>query len=136
MTFIFRTLFTVFENGTLVSFSLLNEELHTFKGGKYSLQTVRRVAVDYEHQLIYVIASLNADNNTYCLVRMDYTDTAFTILLREPRLEESYGLLVFKDSVVWDIWSGSESTLYICKMTPTCKQDDVSVLHTISDVSK
>lgn len=119
----------------MVSFSLLNNDLYTFKGGKYGLQKVRRVALDYKKQLIYVITSLTADNDTYFLVKMDYTDTILTILLREPKLGKSYGLDVFEDSVVWDDGNESASTLYICKITPTCKQDDVSVLHTTSDVS-
>lgn len=121
----------------MVSFSLLNNDLYTFKGGKYGLQKVRQVALDYKKQLIYVITSLTADNDTYVLVRMDYTDTVLTILLREPKLSLSDGLDVFEDSLVWEEWNKSTytSTLCICKMTPTCKPEDVNVLHTISDVS-
>lgn len=121
-------MFTAFYNGTLSSFSLLTEEIHTYKGGEYGLQDVQRVALDYDNRMIYVTAHLAAsDHGTRYLVRLDYADTVMTIVYQGPELDDPFGLDVFKESIVWV--EDKDNTIYICKLTATCDQKDVKVLH-------
>lgn len=122
-------MFTVFYNGTLSSFSLLTQEIRTYKGGDYRLLDVCRVALDLDNQRIYVTARLAAsDSNTRYLVRLDYADTVMTIVYQGAELDDPFGLDVFKESVVW----GEGNTIYICKLTAICEHKDVKVLHSDS----
>lgn len=131
--FIFRTLFTVILNGELSAFSLLTQNHRIYRGGEYGVQYARRVAVDYVKQVIYVIASLKPDIYTKSLVQLDYNDTSLTILYKAPKYMESYGLDVFKDTVIWDMgYSYTNNSIYSCKPSPTCK--NMKLLYTATEV--
>lgn len=56
LVLIFRMLFTVFVGGTVIRFSLQKQEYHIYTGGNSNMHDVRKLAVDYENQLIYIIA--------------------------------------------------------------------------------
>lgn len=117
--FIFRTLFIVYDNGTLSSLSLLTYESYTYKGGKSGLQNVGRVALDLEKQLIY--ATTTTPINTGCIVWIDYADTTLTTIYENAELSYRNRFDVYKDSIVWECYN----IIYSCQLTPTCKQRDV-----------
>lgn len=121
-------MFTTFRNGTLISFSLLTRKHLIYKGGKYDLQNVHRIAIDYNNQLVYAIASLTAVD-TPCLVRLDYAGTALIILFRGPEINASYGLDIFKNFVVWENEGNGKVTIYLCELSPICKQENIKQLY-------
>lgn len=139
---IFRTLFTVFSNGTLSAFSLVTQKYRTYNGDKNHLGATR-VAVDCDSQLIYIIAKLSPRGADNRLVRLNYADTNMVILYQGDELGQySSGLDVFKDNVVWGSWNSGRTwsspnkyTIYTCKLTHECEQKNMKLLYTTSDVS-
>lgn len=90
-----------------------------------TIRNVGRVALDYDKQLIY--ATTTTTNNSGCIVRIDYADTALNIVYQHPQLSYRNRFDVFKDSIVWECWN----IIYTCKLTPTCKQGGVKTSHKI-----
>lgn len=124
-------MFTVNDNGTLCSFSLLNQKLHTYKLGNYGLRNIKKVALDYHQQMIYAAGRLASANDNYCIVRLDYDDTVLTTVFQGSALNLPYGLDVFKGSIVWVDYNSIDmkESIYICILTPNCREETVKVLH-------
>lgn len=117
-------LFTVFMDGTVRGFSLQTQEYHIYTGGNSSMHDVRRLAVDYENQLIYIIAKVEYGTYTYHrLLKLNYNDTDLTTLYKGIELNNAFSLDVFKDTVVWITTNipSMHSMVFKCQPASTCK---------------
>lgn len=65
-------------------------------------------------------------------MRLDYADTGRTVVYQGSQLHSPHGLDVFNGSIVW---TDNASKIFICNLTPDCKEEDVQFLHLVSDVS-
>lgn len=136
--FSFRTLFIIFSNGKLSSISLDTQNHRTYKGGNYGLVYAERVAVEVESQLIYAVA-YPTNKSLRHLVTLDYNDTALNILHIVPSEYLFWHALdVFKDTVIWALHDDlfGNTTVYICKPSPTCNSENIEPLYSTKNVSK
>lgn len=100
------------------------------------MHDVRRLAVDYENQLIYIIAKVGYDTNAFHrLVKLNYNDTDLTTLYKGAELNNAFSLDVFKDTVVWISTNipSMQSMVFKCQPASTCKNP--KQLHYSYDVS-
>lgn len=130
-------MFTVYQNGSLHAYALITEKHRIYQGGEYGLQNVLRVAVDYQNQLIYVIAGLSLRDKTLNhIVKLNYKDTAMTILYSGPKVQTPFGLDVFHGFVIWNMWyNNTNSRIYKCRPSPKCNRENTEVLYSTTDVS-
>lgn len=114
----------------------MTHKYRIYNGGKNHLGATR-VAVDCHSQLIYIIATLSPGGADNRLVRLDYADTNMVILYQGDELgQNSSGLDVFEDNVVWGSWSSPNTyTIYTCKLTPKCERNNMILLYNESHVS-
>lgn len=92
------------------------------------------MALDYEKQLIYVsVRPLGPNNNRRdSPLRLDYADTGRTVIYQGSQFHRPHGLDVFNGSIVW---TDNADKIFLCNLTPDCKEEDVQLLHLASDVS-
>lgn len=102
------------------------------------MHDVRKLAVDYENQLIYIIAKVGYDTNAFHrLVKLNYNDTDLTTLYKGAELNNAFSLDVFKDTVIWISTTNyqqlTSSKVFKCQPASTCKYP--KQLYDSSDVS-
>lgn len=119
---------------------LTNETHRGYKGGQHDLRRVRNLAVDYVNERIYAVDNPNAaDSNKYRIVRLDYADTAATVVFQGAETDNCISLDVFDDLIVWQSYAQinrtTYHTVYTCKLNPICKRESITVLYTTQQVS-
>lgn len=135
-------LFVVYDTDSDLSYFLSSFSLPTNQSEiqivkeKIAQRTRIRVAVDHHNQVIYAVKNKVPFVGTFQLVRFDYAGTNTQVLYEGSEFSIYTNLDVFDGTIVWTYFERYiKKTIYPCKPSPTCTEENMKTLYTTTDVS-